>query len=140
MKITNLKTEPVHDCTEATIPRDTTFNGDVETKSSIRIDGHVKGNVVASGNVTVGADGCVEGGISGKEVSIAGKVTGNLSAKGAVQLFAGAKLIGDLLAVNMSMEKGAFFKGMCIIADKQNEITSVQNSVLKTMPLKSIAK
>jgi len=136
MKVLNQKTAEACSNADAMIPKDTTFNGDVETKSSIRIDGHVKGNVVAAGNVTVGADGSVEGGISGNEVTINGKVTGNLNARGAVQLSAGARLAGDLLASSITIEKGSFFKGMCIIADKQSDLpqekTSGRTIALKT--------
>lgn len=134
MKITNQKTADVQSVVDAMIPRDTTFNGDIETKSNLRIDGHIKGNIVSTGNVAVGPEGHVEGSISGKEVSIAGKVSGNLNATGAVQLSSGARLIGDLLAISLLMEQGAYYKGTCIIGEKQKDTLAIDGN---TIPLKT---
>ena len=100
---------------DACIPCATSFTGDINTKAGVRIDGNVKGNVTAAGNVVIGPDGLVEGQVAGRDVSIAGSVTGNVAATGTVQLNAGAKLLGDLEAVSVAIEEGATFRGKCMI-------------------------
>jgi cytoskeletal protein CcmA (bactofilin family) len=100
---------------DACIPYATSFTGDINTKAGVRIDGNVKGNVTAAGNVVIGPDGLVEGQVAGRDVSIAGSVTGNVVATGTVQLNAGAKLLGDLEAVSVAIEEGATFRGKCMI-------------------------
>ncbi len=100
---------------DACIPCATSFTGDISTKAGVRIDGTVKGNVTAAGNVVIGPEGMVEGQVVGRDISIAGGVTGNVVAQGVVQLNAGAKLLGDLEAISVAIEEGAIFKGKCTI-------------------------
>ncbi len=128
MKSINTKEDVSRITAEALIPHDTVFNGDMETKGNVRIDGHVKGCVVAAGNVMIGTEGSVEGGVTGIKVCIAGKVSGNLNASGPVELLAGSRLVGDLHAVSVSVEKGAYYKGKSIISDKQPDTLSTAAS------------
>ena len=91
----------------------------------------------------IGTEGCVEGSVSGSEVCITGKVSGNLNATGPVDLLSGAKLVGDLHAVRVSIEKGAYYKGKSIISDKLPEVTSSRTSssiktAQKKIPAKSV--
>jgi len=113
---------------DACIPCATSFTGDISTKAGVRIDGSVKGNVAAAGNVVVGPEGLVEGQVVGRDVSIAGVVTGNVAATGVVQLNAGAKLLGDLEAVSVAIEEGATFKGKCAIGpgEKASVVSSAR--------------
>ena len=138
MRNLKIKDNAAQGIAETLIPCGTIFNGDVETKGNIRIDGHVKGSVFAVGNVMIGAEGNVEGCVSGREVCISGKVSGYLNAAGPVDLLLGAKLVGDLHAVSVSIEKGAYYKGKSIISDKQSETPS--SGAIKTAQTKTIAK
>jgi cytoskeletal protein CcmA (bactofilin family) len=125
---------------DACIPCATSFTGDINTKAGVRIDGSVKGNVMAAGNVVVGPEGQVEGQISGRDINIAGSVTGNVASSATVQLLSGAKLIGDLEAVSIAVEEGATFKGKCAIGpNEKNTVVSsaklVEKPVLPAQPV-----
>lgn len=109
---------------DANIPFDTSFTGDIETKAGVKIDGNVKGNLTAAGNIVIGSDGSVEGIITGKDINIAGSVIGNVNSFGIVQMLAGSKLIGDMQAASVVIEQGAYFKGKCVITDKRKENAS----------------
>ncbi|MFA5675781.1 MAG: polymer-forming cytoskeletal protein [Christensenellales bacterium] len=102
---------------DASIPYNTSFIGDIGTLGGIRIDGNLKGKVSAGGNVTVGADGSIEGCVTACDVNIAGEILGNLKATGTVQMLSGAKLVGDLTASSFAIEQGAYFKGQCLISN-----------------------
>lgn len=106
---------------DACIPFDSTFTGDVKTKAGIRIDGSVKGNIMAEGNVTIGTDGSVEGAITGKDINIAGSIIGNLNSYGIVQMLSNSKLVGDLQASSIAIEDGAYFKGKCTITNNRKD-------------------
>lgn len=108
---------------DACIPCATSFTGDINTKAGVRIDGSVKGNVIATGNVVIGPEGLVEGQVSGKDINIAGNVTGNVTSTATVQLLSSAKLLGDLSAVSVAIEEGATFKGMCSISPNDKNAT-----------------
>ena len=112
---------------DAHIPLDASFIGDIETTAGVRIDGSVKGNVTAAGNVDIGSEGEVEGLVSGQNIHIAGSIIGNVSSPASVQLRCCAKLMGDLSAVSVTIEAGAYFKGRCII-DKQSVISSIDQA------------
>lgn len=106
---------------DASVPFESCFTGDIETKAGVRIDGSVKGNVTAAGNVTIGSDGSVEGTVTGKDINIAGSITGNVNSYGTVQMLCGAKLAGDMQASSIAIEQGAYYKGKCTITDKRAE-------------------
>jgi cytoskeletal protein CcmA (bactofilin family) len=113
---------------DACIPSATSFTGDINTKAGVRIDGSIKGNVIAVGNVVIGPEGMVEGQVGGRDINIAGGVTGNVTSTATVQLLSGAKLLGDLEAVSLAIEEGATFKGKCTIgpADKGPLVSSAR--------------
>jgi cytoskeletal protein CcmA (bactofilin family) len=106
---------------DASIPPGTVFTGDIDTAGGIRIDGTVKGKVRAGGDVTIGLEGTVEGGIKSSNVNIAGKIIGNVSVSGAVQMLSGSKLVGDLAASSFAIELGAYYKGQCIITGSKEQ-------------------
>ena len=126
---------------DACIPCATSFTGDINTKAGVRIDGSVKGNVVAAGNVVIGSEGQVEGQVSGRDINIAGSVTGNVASTATVQLLSGATLLGDLEALSVAIEEGATFRGKCAIGpkDKSSVVSSariVDKPTLPTQPVK----
>ncbi len=100
---------------DASIPPSTVFTGDIDTAGGVRVDGTVKGKVCAAGDVTIGLEGTVEGGIKASNVNIAGKIIGNVTSSGAVQMLKGSNLTGDLTASSFAIEEGAYYKGHCTI-------------------------
>ncbi len=106
---------------DASIPSGTTFAGNIDTLSGVRVDGTVKGSVKAGGDITIGVDGAVDGSVSAINVNIAGRINGNLTASGAVQMLSGSKLTGDLVASSFAIENGAYYKGKCTISDGKDQ-------------------
>ncbi len=103
------------------ISADSFVKGHLQTKSNIKIDGRVNGNISASGNVYVGIDALVDGNISGAEVQLAGIVRGNIHVSGSLRIFSSAKLIGDVKAVSVEIENGAQYKGNMTIGGHIDE-------------------
>jgi cytoskeletal protein CcmA (bactofilin family) len=64
----------------------TTLKGDISSNSDLRIDGTIIGNIHSSAKIVIGANGVVEGDISGTNADIVGKVSGNIRAKDLLQL------------------------------------------------------
>ncbi len=103
------------------ISAESVITGDLQTKSNIKIDGRVNGNVNASGSISIGGSALVEGNITGMDIQIAGTVNGNISAAGGLLLYGTAKLIGDVKAASMEVEKGALYKGSMVIGELVKE-------------------
>ena len=76
----------------------TTLKGDISSNSDLRIDGTVIGNIHSSSKVIIGANGVVEGDITGNQADIIGKVTGNIKAKDLLQLRGDSMVTGNLYA------------------------------------------
>ncbi len=94
------------------LSKDTEIRGAVKAQGSIRIDGTVIGDVLATKTVTIGASGIVEGNVSGEDLIIAGKIKGTLNARGRIALEASAQIEGDLHTSRLAIAEGAVFRGL----------------------------
>ena len=91
----------------------TTLKGDITSNGDIRIDGTLIGNMQCSAKVIIGANGVVEGDISGQQADIMGKVTGTIKVKELLQLKGGSVVSGNLHASKLQIEPSANFNGQC---------------------------
>ena len=114
------------------IPLETTFTGSIETSTSIRIDGRVKGNVNAKGDVALGSKALVEGDVFGRAFNIAGTITGNVVSTGSVALLPKARVLGDIVAKALSIELGASYSGKCIIGAIESARVKPGNAAAET--------
>ncbi len=91
----------------------TTLKGDISSNSDLRIDGTVTGNIHSSAKIVIGANGVVEGDISGNQADIVGKVNGNIRTKELLQLRGECEVTGNLFAGKLQVEPTATFNGQC---------------------------
>ncbi len=91
----------------------TTLKGDISSSSDIRIDGNIIGNVHSSAKIVIGANGSVEGDVSGTQADVVGKVSGNIRAKDLLQLRGDCVVTGNLYAGKLQVEPSATFNGQC---------------------------
>ena len=91
----------------------TTLKGDITSNGDIRIDGTLLGNMQCSAKVIIGANGVIEGDISGQQADIMGKVTGTIKVKELLQLKGGSVVNGNLYASKLQIEPSANFNGQC---------------------------
>lgn len=88
-----------------------TIEGEVSATEEVVVAGVVRGKLDVEGQVTVEPEGVVEADIGAQSVSIAGAVTGNVTAAERVDLLGGGRLIGDVKAARLTIADGASFKG-----------------------------
>jgi cytoskeletal protein CcmA (bactofilin family) len=91
----------------------TTLKGDISSNSDLRIDGTVIGNIHSASKIIIGANGVVEGDITGNQADITGKVSGNVRAKELLQLKGESIVTGNLYAGKLQVEPAATFNGQC---------------------------
>ena len=91
----------------------TTITGNVLSNGDIRIDGTIKGNLVARAKVLIGAEGVIEGDIDGKQADILGKVKGTIKVADLLYLHGKAIVDGDICAGKLQIEPTASFNGQC---------------------------
>lgn len=93
----------------------TSIEGDFRSEENIRLDGRVKGMVRCTKRLVVGEKGQVEGDVKASTAVVAGKVMGNLTVEGALQLTSTARIEGDITAKLMTVDEGALYNGVCKI-------------------------
>ncbi len=91
----------------------TTLKGDITSNGDLRIDGTLTGNIYCTAKVVIGANGVVEGDISGQQADIMGKVSGTIKVKDLLQLRSSSVVDGNLHAAKLQIEPSASFNGQC---------------------------
>lgn len=104
------------------------IEGKVTSSGSIRVDGALKGDLNARGNVTVGEQGDIGGEIVANVVTIGGKVVGTVNAKEKLVLEAKCVLKGDIITKVLVIEAGAKFDGKSNMGDVK-ETTSTASPI-----------
>ena len=89
------------------------MKGDITSNGDLRIDGTLVGNIHCSAKVVIGANGVVEGDISGQQADIMGKVTGTIKVKDLLQLKGNCQVNGNIQAAKLQIEPTANFNGEC---------------------------
>ena len=119
------------DSIDTLVGQKTTFKGDLEFAGGLRVDGVVKGNVIATGDgnstLVLSEMSEVEGNISVPHVIVNGTVKGNISSNGRVELQAKSQIIGDVHYKAVEMELGATINGnlVCEPAKSDTPLKSV---------------
>jgi cytoskeletal protein CcmA (bactofilin family) len=103
----------------ATIGRSITIRGEVTGDEDLVIQGKVEGSVnLEQHSVTVGPDGEVKADISGRVITVEGRVEGDLRATEQVVLRSSARVAGDISATRIMLEDGAYFRGGVDMGEK----------------------
>ena len=87
------------------------ITGDIVTKESIRIDGHIVGNVESENVASITETAVMEGNIKASEIFVAGKVKGNITAFKSLELEKTALITGDIFTAKLHIHPGAIFNG-----------------------------
>ena len=93
--------------------------GALGSAGDITIDGHVKGDVTAGGNITIGVNGEVKGNLNGINIVIAGHITGHVVASGETHLTETCKLKGNITTQLIAIDSGANFLGTIKMQEQQ---------------------
>jgi cytoskeletal protein CcmA (bactofilin family) len=97
----------------------TSLKGDITSSGDLRIDGTLVGNIICSSKIIIGANGVVEGDISGQQADIIGKVSGTIKVKELLQLKSNCQVNGNLYSAKLQIEPAASFNGQCHMIQEQ---------------------
>lgn len=104
---------------QAVIGKDCRVTGKLELSGISQIDGAVSGEVVSTGDLTIGEGASIEARITGNRVRVFGNVTGDIDCSERLELHAGARVIGSITSKSLVIHDGVFFEGQCVMR-KQN--------------------
>ena len=99
----------------------TRIEGTVRIEESVRIDGKIEGNLDQPAGharwIVIGPKGEVHGDIRAQNVSVAGKVFGNISASESIELLEGCEVRGNIVHKSINVEPGASLHGQLIASE-----------------------
>jgi cytoskeletal protein CcmA (bactofilin family) len=102
----------------------TRLEGTLHVDESVRIDGKLEGNLEqVDGNsrwIIIGPGGEIHGDIRAQNISIAGKVIGNIIASESIELIDGCEVRGNITHKSITVEPGASVHGQLIARDETN--------------------
>lgn len=111
--------------TELSIPANTVFTGNITTQSNARINGTVQGDILSgNGNILFGVGSNITGNVTGGDIAIGGGVRGDVTSRGQLSIFAGAKVFGNVAAGALVVEKDAVFEGHVKVDAQSRQITA----------------
>jgi cytoskeletal protein CcmA (bactofilin family) len=98
--------------------RDTSFEGTLGFKETIRVDGRIKGKLTSTdGTVIVGENAVIDADIQVAVAIIRGKITGRIEAGQRIEIYPPAKIDGDISAPTVAIDSGVLFNGTCQMTD-----------------------
>ena len=112
------------------------LEGTIVSAGSLRIDGQVKGQINADGDVLLTQQSQVEADIRAKSVSIAGRFRGNLNVSGRAELKRGGRIEGNITSKSLVIEEGGSFDGQSIM-EKQPGQSPQTHAASKTTDARS---
>jgi len=101
----------------------TLCEGKIMSETSIRIEGQIQGEVDCAEDVTIGEGGVAQARIHARDVIIAGKVKGDVSAKGKMIITPTGELVGNAQVRAIIIEDGGLFTGNCTMLPAAVETT-----------------
>ncbi len=100
----------------------TSFKGEIDCESNIRIDGNFEGELKTKGRLVVGPSGKVSGSIVCQNCEVEGKMEGTTMVEDLLSLKASASVEGEIHYGQLSIEPGAKMTGNVHMGSKVKDL------------------
>jgi|ERR1051326_8975632 cytoskeletal protein CcmA (bactofilin family) len=98
------------------------IRGELTGSEDLYLDGEIEGTIdLRDHTLIIGPNGKIKAGITTRDLVVHGRVEGNVTATGRVELRKSCTLIGDVSTQRIMIEDGAFFKGAIDIKEKDTK-------------------
>ena len=98
------------------------IRGELTGSEDHYLDGEIEGTIDLHDHaLIIGPNGKIKATITARDLTVHGKVEGNINAGGRVELRKSCTLIGDVATQRIVIEDGAFFKGAIDIREKDSK-------------------
>jgi len=105
---------------------------------NLRINGEFEGKLDTKGMLTIGQTAEVKADISGEDITVAGRVSGNITATKRLSLVAPANIDGDIITPALNVSEGAVLNGRCQMSS--TEESTANSSKSKGMTIDEVAR
>jgi cytoskeletal protein CcmA (bactofilin family) len=93
------------------------LNSDVEIKGNLKFsgeltfDGKLEGEIHTDGTLLLSENAHVTGNVDAQNVTVRGRINGNITAREKIEIKSKAELFGDIKAAKLTIEEGVTFVG-----------------------------
>jgi cytoskeletal protein CcmA (bactofilin family) len=99
------------------------IKGELTGSEDLYLDGSIEGTIdLRDHSLIIGPNGKIKAAIAARDLVVHGRIEGNVTATGRVELRKSCTLIGDVSTQRIVIEDGAFFKGAIDIKDAKPEV------------------
>lgn len=119
------------DSTDTLIGEGTLFEGKIRTEASIRIEGTINGDIISSGDVIIGENGCANSNVTARDLVLAGQLNGDVEVRGKLTICASGVLNGNIAAQSLIIESGGVFNGNSKMPVSKAVVTAAPQKELK---------
>jgi cytoskeletal protein CcmA (bactofilin family) len=94
------------------VGKSVSIKGELSGGEDLIIEGRVEGQIkLRNHNLEIGPHGAIKGEIRAKNLTVNGRVDGNISTEQLVEIKASGSVVGDIESSRISIADGAYFKG-----------------------------
>ena len=99
------------------------IKGELTGSEDLYLDGSIEGTIdLRDHSLIIGPNGKIKAGITARDLIVHGRIEGNITAAGRVELRKSCSLIGDVSTQRIMIEDGAFFKGAIDIKERAQAV------------------
>ncbi|MDR0589501.1 MAG: polymer-forming cytoskeletal protein [Spirochaetaceae bacterium] len=107
----------------------TSVYGDLESGGFTRVDGNLRGNLTAQGQVIVGEKARIKSNISGTSVTIGGVVYGDILASERLIVLSTGLVLGDIVTRRIQADEGCLIHGKVTICETDQKWNQVMTEL-----------
>lgn len=87
------------------------IKGNVNAVNLNVINCHMEGDIAVEKHVYLNEESTIDGNVEGEDVTVSGRINGNITVKGNLTLDERARVVGDVKVGTLTMARGAVIKG-----------------------------
>lgn len=112
-----------------TLGKETSFNGVMRFRDSLKIDGTFSGEIVSSGFLYIEQGATITANIRVGSVVVGGTVRGNIEATEKLEMLSTGKVYGNIRTGKLKIADGVVFEGKCEMIKNPQAINIFSGSV-----------
>lgn len=106
--------------TDTLIGQGTLSEGKMICDANLRIEGEHRGDIECKGDVIVGECGIARSNISARDITVAGKIFGDILTMGRLIITSSGHLTGNITAHTLIIQDGGMLNGNCYMVHAQD--------------------
>ena len=99
--------------TDTLIGQGTIFEGKLISEANLRIEGEYRGDIQCKSDIIIGECGVVRSNIEARDITLAGKLYGDIVTKGRLMITGTGQLHGSVAAHALIIQEGGILNGSC---------------------------